>query len=373
MELADDEALSALHGHYCGMPARPEETGPTSHNGCLVSTRVELLPWKDAHPLAAMSEAKPRAAQNVASDSTIVTREPGFRHLFRSRAPLKLLLAVDDDDNARAVIRLADSLSSRGAVPRVIHAERLLAPAADGLDPMFSLAEVTLGEDFHEERARAFRSLITATTGKAQTWPVTSLTGDPTLAIIAEASAEETDLVVIGIHRHGRFEQAMGENTATKVMSRAAVPVLGVRPSSSVLPRKIMVATDFGNASRDAAHIAANLANPGGTVILVHVSLPSPIVEEGDEGAALVQREGIEHAFLHLSQEISAGKSIRVQTISRTGDPGAELLAAATSLSPELIAVARQRHHLVTRLLLGSVSRRIVREGEWPTLITPPA
>lgn len=29
-ELAEDEILSALHGDFCGMPARPEQTGPTN-------------------------------------------------------------------------------------------------------------------------------------------------------------------------------------------------------------------------------------------------------------------------------------------------------------------------------------------------------
>lgn len=134
-----------------------------------------------------------------------------------------------------------------------------------------------------------------------------------------------------------------------------------------------MVATDFGDASREAAHVAANLAEPGGCVLLVHASLPWPIVEEGDEGAALVQREGIEHAFLHLSEEISKGKSIRVETVSRTGEAGPQLMAAASQIVPDLIVIASQRHHLITRLMLGSVSRKLVREGCWPMLLTPPA
>ena len=50
-ELAEDEILSALRGDFCGMPARLEQTGPTSQSECLRSTRVALLPWDDAHPL----------------------------------------------------------------------------------------------------------------------------------------------------------------------------------------------------------------------------------------------------------------------------------------------------------------------------------
>ena len=296
-----------------------------------------------------------------------------FRHLFRPGTPFKLLLAIDDDDNAPAAIRVTDALTARGAVPSVFSAAEAMTPDPGTHDSMMFYAGAILGNDFHEGRARDLRGLISTTTRRAQLWPVKSVTGDPALSITEEAEAEKCELLVMGIHQHGRLGQAIGENTATRVMAKAGVPVLGVRPALSGLPRRIMVATDFGNASREAAHLAANLADPGGSVILVHASLPTPIVEEGDEGAALVQREGIEHAFLHLTAEISEGKSIRVESVSRTGDAGAQLMAAATLVSPDLIAIASQRHHLITRLILGSVTRKLVREGSWAMLITPAA
>ena len=297
----------------------------------------------------------------------------GFRHLFRPGTSFKVLLAIENDDNARAAIRVTDALTVRGAVPSVISAAELMTPAPGTPDSMMFFAEAALGEDFHDERRRSLFALIAAATGKNQNWPIKSVVGDPPRTIVDEVEAQNSDLLVMGIHQHGTFGQAIGENTATRVMGRVAIPVLGVRPALSGLPRRIMVATDFGNASREAAYVAANLADPGGCVILVHASLPTPIVEEGDEGAALVQREGIEHAFLHLTDEISEGKSIRVETVSRTGDAGAQLLAAATQVAPDLIAIASQRHHLITRLILGSVTRNLVREGSWPLLIIPPA
>ncbi|HEY8852640.1 MAG TPA: universal stress protein [Gemmatimonadaceae bacterium] len=298
--------------------------------------------------------------------------EHGFRHLFRPGTSFKLLLALENDDNARIAIRVADALTARGAVPSVVSATEVMVPVAGTPDSMMFYAEAVLGEDFHEAQADSLRALIESTVGATRKWSVRSVVGDPAHCIAEEAEAQNAELLVMGIHRHGVFEQAMGENTATRVMARAAVPVLGVRPSLSGLPRRIMVATDFGNASREAAHLAANLADPGGSVILVHASLPSHIVEEGDEGAALVQREGIEHAFLDLVAEISEGKSIQVETVSRTGDAGAQLLASAAQISPDLITIASQRHHLITRLLLGSVTSKLVREGSWSMLITPP-
>jgi nucleotide-binding universal stress UspA family protein len=297
----------------------------------------------------------------------------GFRHLFRPGASFKLVLAIENDDNARAAIRVTDALTARGAMPSVIRATEVMVPVAGTPDSMVFYAEAVLGEDFHQAQEETLRALIESTTGRAQPWSVKSVIGDPAVCIAEEAKAQNAALLVMGIHHHGAFEQAIGENTAARVMGRAAVPVLGVRPALSGLPRRIMVATDFGDASREAAHLAANLADPGGSVVLVHASLPTPLVEEGDEGEALIQREGIEHAFLHLTDEISEGKSIQVETVNRTGDAGAQLMVAAALISPDLITIASQRHGLITRLLLGSVTRKLVREGSWSMLITPPA
>ena len=399
-ELAEDEILAAIHGNVC-VPGRIEETGPTGTES-VRHTHAALLSWADAHPLTGAPVSPPRdskptpptpteavppptkpkekkravrtqTAQTPTAESRPAAAASGFRRLFRPGTSFKLLLAIENDDNARTAICVADALTARGATPSVISAAEFMIPAPGTPDSMVSHTEAVLGEDFHYHRRRSLQALIAAATGRDQDWPITSVVGDAALCIAKEAETQHSELIVMGIHQHGAFEQAIGENTATRVMGRAPVPVLGVRPALSGLPRRIMVATDFGDASREAAHLAANLAEPGGCVILVHVSLPSPIVEEGNEGAALVQREGIEHAFLHLAEEINKGRSIRVETVSRTGDAGAQLMAAANLISPELIVIASQRHHLITRLMLGSVSRKLVREGCWPMLLTPPA
>jgi nucleotide-binding universal stress UspA family protein len=367
-DLAEDEILSAVHGDFCGMPARPEQTGPTSRSECLRSTeRIGRKKKPKGERAMTTQTAEAPGAESMTSPA-----KRGFRHLFRPNTSFNLLLAIENDDNARAAIRVTDALTARGAVPTVVRATEVMVPVAGTPDSMMVYAEAVLGEDFHQTQVHSLRALITATLAHARPWPIKSVTGDPARCITEEAEAQNAELLVMGIHRHGIFEQAIGENTATRVMGRSVAPVLGVRPSLTGLPRRIMVPTDFGNASREAAHLAANLADPGGCVILVHSSLPAPIVDEGDEGLALIQREGIEHAFLHLTDEISEGKTIRVETVSRTGDAGAQLMASAALISPDLIAIASQRHHLITRMILGSVTRMLVREGGWPMLITSP-
>lgn len=297
-----------------------------------------------------------------------------YRHLFVPFATYKLLLAIDNDDNAAAAIRITAALSHRGANPTVLRTLELMTPVATGTaaDTTFLYTQTALSEEFCEAQARFIKNTIRNILGRQPAWPVITAMGDPASTIASEAEACNAELLVMGIHHHGALAQSLGENTATRVMSKATMPIIGVRPDTRQLPRRVMVATDFGTASWEAAHIAANLVDPSGVVILVHVSPSSAIVEEGDEGAALVQRGGIDHAFERLADEIKSGKSIRVETITRTGDPGKELLAAANQVNPDIIATARQRHSLVTRLMLGSVTRKLVRDGKWSMLITPP-
>jgi len=363
-DLAEDEALEALHGNVAA-PVHDDATATSTPSVQASPPTRNAKQEKKAMTTQTMSTAPAR--------QETLTKPGTFRQLFRPGGSFGLLLAIENDDNARPAISVADALTARGAVPRVISAAEIMIPTPDTPNSMVFYAEAALGEDFHDQRRRSLSTLISKTTGKDQDWPITSLVGNAALSIVDEAEARKVDLIVMGIHRHGALEQAIGENTATRVMFRASMPVFGVRSECSGLPRRIMVATDFGNASREASHIAANLADPNGTVILVHATIPSPVVEDGDEGEALIQREGIEHAFAHLREEISVGKSIKVETVTRNGDAGTELMAAAKIISPDLIAIASQRHNLVTRLLVGSVTRKLTREGTWSMLVTPPA
>jgi nucleotide-binding universal stress UspA family protein len=296
------------------------------------------------------------------------------RRLFVPGVPYKLLLAVDNDDNATAAIELTAALSHRGAKPTVLRTLELMTPVPGGnaADTTFLYAEASLGEDFDQQQENIVSYIIRETLGAACDWPIKSIVGEPASSIVYAAEQEEAELLVMGIHHHGKLAQALGENTATRVMSTASMPVLGVRHETTSLPRLVMVATDFGTASWEAAHIAANLVDPGGTIVIAHVALPLPVSAD-DEGAALVQHVGIEHCFERLAAEIRVGKSIDVRLVTGEGEPGAALLAAAEQINPDLIAVASQRHRLLTRLLLGSVSRKLVRDGRWSMLVTPPA
>ncbi|HJP85698.1 MAG TPA: universal stress protein [Gemmatimonadaceae bacterium] len=310
---------------------------------------------------------------STSSESTVATETGSYRHLFTPHVRYPLLLAIDNDDNAPAAIELTAALGDRGAEPTVLRSVPLMNPVpGNPAEATFGFTQAALGTDFLQEQENIIGYIIRETLDGESPWPIKSVVGEPASTIVAEAEEHHAELLVMGVHFHGKFAQALGKNTASRVMTQASMPVIGVRPHTTQLPRRIMVATDFGKSSWEGAHIAANLVNPGGTIVIAYVSWPIAMVDESDEGAALVKSEGIQRVYERLADELKTGKPIQVELVTREGDAATELLGIAEQVDPDMIASASQRHRLLTRMFLGSVCRQLVREGRWSMLVTPP-
>lgn len=294
----------------------------------------------------------------------------GFRHLATGE-PFNLLLAIENDNNALVAIQVANELTLRGAIPRVVNVTRSLSHP-HGSAPAQSSADDILGEDFRKNRYRLLHDLISEAIGEEKDWPIESVIGDPATRILEAAASADAELIVLGINHHGLVAQAMGHNTATRIMGRASVPVLGVRPGMPNRQKLIMVATDLGPSSRQAAHIAANFLEPYGRLVLVYVNATAELADVPAESAAPMRDEEVDDAFRRITADIRANKSIDVTSLRRTGDPIEQLLAAAREVTPDLIAIGSERVDRPSRLPLESLTRALILDGRWPMLVTPP-
>jgi nucleotide-binding universal stress UspA family protein len=296
---------------------------------------------------------------------------PSDFHYLASGQPFNLLLAIENDNNALVAIQVANELTLRGAMPRVVNVTRSLsAPYAS--PSAQSYVDEILGEDFRSNRCRLLHDLISDAVGESRDWPVESVIGDPATRILEAAASDDAELIVIGINHHGLMAQAMGQNTATRVMGRASVPVLGVRPGMPNRQKLIMVATDFGQSSRQAAHIAANLLEPHGRLVLVYVTPTSELADVAAEDPEPMRDQEVDDACRRIAADIRATKPIDVASLHRIGDPVEELLAAAEIIAPDLIAIGSERVDRPSRLPLDSLTRALILDGRWPMLVTPP-
>lgn len=143
------------------------------------------------------------------------------------------------------------------------------------------------------------------------------------------------------------------------------------------LPKKILVATDFSDASKGALDAAASFAGAsGGQVTLVHVFDPTPMVPPAAIPAPRRMEESIEH---EMSDKIRAelekvrkDKLADVQDVKvlaiKQPNPAAAICEQAEEDGSDLIVLGTHGRTGLTHLFIGSVAERVVRHAPCPVL-----
>lgn len=296
-------------------------------------------------------------------------------HTPLSLRGLPVLLAADGSPEAAAATHFALALQNdcdaRINVLTVTETHRI--PIAPPLDMALGLSDpataAALRELLEEETQRTILNVL----GQQVEWPVRIAPGVPAEAIAREAARLRAAQVVIGLRPPGRLERALHLETTPQVIHAAACPVLGVSREGMALPRRVLVAVDFGHASLEAARAARALMRRGGRLMLVYVA---PATYYGpEEGATLIHDLGVDACFERLVREVG-GDGVEVERVVLPHDGVASiasiLLERAATTRADLVAAGSSRYGRVERMLLGSVSTDLIREGRHSTLIVPP-
>jgi nucleotide-binding universal stress UspA family protein len=118
-------------------------------------------------------------------------------------------------------------------------------------------------------------------------------------------------------------------------------------------PRKIMVAYDDSDAARRALDRAADLAGYGSTLTVVSVAADGGRYQSGP----------LDHAREQLLR-----RQVTATYLQPVGEPAAELVEAARELDADLVVLGRRSRSL-RRLVLGSVSAKVVRRAPCDVLV----
>ena len=102
-------------------------------------------------------------------------------------------------------------------------------------------------------------------------WEIEIREGAPAVEIARAARERKAALVVIGIGRHTLRDRLFGDETALQLLRISDVPVFAVTPGFTALPRRVIFATDFSEASVRALRGALPLLAGDATVYLTHV------------------------------------------------------------------------------------------------------
>jgi nucleotide-binding universal stress UspA family protein len=142
-------------------------------------------------------------------------------------------------------------------------------------------------------------------------------------------------------------------------------------PTTAARTRRLLLATDLGEASAAATEQAFDLARRlGASLLMVSVIDPGSLLLPGDRFRARVdQVRATMEADAQTLVARGRREGIDVSFLVWTGDPGDQIVAAAEAEGVDMIVVGSHGRGKVGRLLLGSVSEHVVRNAGCPVLV----
>lgn len=194
--------------------------------------------------------------------------------------------------------------------------------------------------------------------------------GDPRTAVSAYARTHQFDLVVAGARGEQGSTGLVPGTAAQKVVRTADRPVLLVRGAGSPGQgyRRVLAAVDFSGLSRRALEWALTLSPQAEVSVLNVVELPyeRSIDYEAISGeiAERYRNEGRARAQGELEALLGDVSDPRCRSLVREGDPARVVMAQARSLGAELVAVGSRGLGGWSASLMGSVSLRLLQQGE---------
>lgn len=173
------------------------------------------------------------------------------------------------------------------------------------------------------------------------------------------ATKHEADLIVTGATRRGPMGRLFLGSTPTEILERSTCSVLIARTP----PRSphILVATDGSHVSyRAVAHALRRASETQAELTVQHV-INYPEVPED------VPTDGFLQAVMaHIKLPAAPPK---VRYVLDAGDPATRILERAKAEDCGLIVLGAHGKGMVERALVGSVSRRVVRETDASVLV----
>lgn len=264
----------------------------------------------------------------------------------------KILLATDGSEfSSGAVseaINLAGKCSSRITAIAVVEANEEYASEAP-----------QLVEKAEAEAAKSLASVKEQATAAGADCETAVHTGDSSYRIIVdEAKKNGSELIIMGRRgRTGIAKVAMGSVTA-RVIGHAPCDVLVVPRDGADDYRKILVATDGSPHGEAAATEAIKMAKKtDGSLIALSVASSDNKINQAEQ------------AVLKVKQMAETG-GIACETLVSTGKNYVEIVEKAKEKNASLIVVGCHGHTGLGRLLMGSVTERVIGHAHCAVLVT---
>lgn len=298
---------------------------------------------------------------------------------------IRIVVPLDGSSLAERALPIAEHLAQAcGAQLRLVFVHHAVPVSA--LPP--DIAGTAAGYDqyaraMEEQYLRETAARLCDTRGIAADFAL--LEGPVGRTLAAEATAFGADLVVMTTHGRGAVSRFWMGSVADELVRTLDIPVLLVRPGTELdrsLPRRVLVPLDGSARSESALDFAARFAKlSGGSVELLQVV--APVVPLAPDGPAmtpaivppadddLLRTSAAEYLDSRAAWLRADGIPVTLTVVSDSSAARA-IVDTAECDRAELIAIATHGAGGLRRMLLGSVTDKVLRASALPLLVVRP-
>jgi nucleotide-binding universal stress UspA family protein len=180
---------------------------------------------------------------------------------------------------------------------------------------------------------------------------------EPYQDIIRQALENRVDMIIVGKHGRTGLVRLMMGSVAAKVIGHAPCNVLVVSPTARIEFKNILVATDGSRYGEAAIREAIGIAKKCNSS-LVAVSVAS---SDAERKAA----EGI----VKNAVEVATSEGVKIDGLTIIGKPYEAIVETAKQKHADLIVVGSHGRRGFERLLMGSVTERVIGHTEAGVLV----
>lgn len=204
---------------------------------------------------------------------------------------------------------------------------------------------------------------------------------DPFEGIIRATEDRRPDLLVLGPHRRQILRDAFVGTTAERAIRKVSCPVLNVNGPPVSPYRQILLTTDLSKASGTALQRFFDLGIFAGAnltlltvfdVMALRLAM-SDTLSQKDRDHHVMTEEAEARRTLAAFAGTLGRSDLRLSTRHRETTEAAEILTLAAQIQADLVVMATQGKGGLARMMLGSVTEKVLQNANVDVLTLPPA
>jgi nucleotide-binding universal stress UspA family protein len=282
-----------------------------------------------------------------------------------------ILVATDATPDADGAVRVGHALARRDGVYAdvfsVVEPLPLFEPDGSPIPDAEQLMILAA-----EARSTALLAQRDRTHPGIRQWPFTVDVGSRVAAIVERAERHDASLILLGLGAHGITARLSRRETALGVIRAARKPVLALPSDAWGVPHSVLAAVDFTASSEEAARAALDLLGGEGTLYVAHVTPRVPIPQGDSRTWEEIASTAVIPKLEAIVRRLDPPRGVMVEYVLLHGEPAHELLAFAEQLGIDVIAAGTHGRSALGRLVLGSVSTKLIRTASRMILVAPP-